>query len=261
MILFAADCHGNFEPLHNVQSQADAVILLGDQEPEKDMGTELGQELKEKTWWIYGNHDADYESYLDNHKSILNKCLHCRVIEIEGIRIAGLNGVFSRKILGIDFSTRLHELLRACPCSTRAEIIQLRHGKTPSVTDSVTIFYDDIQTLINLSRKTRIDVLVLHEAPATHCLGYMLLSDLATEMGVKMVVHGHHHEKYSATLPSGIKVVGVGLLGKTEFKTGVDNGMFWLTRASLDQEVVLEELTTQNQVVIRRKADKTRKDR
>jgi hypothetical protein len=32
-------------------------------------------------------------------------------------------------------------------------------------------------------------------------------------MGVKMIVHGHHHRAYEATLPNGIAVVGVAKAG------------------------------------------------
>lgn len=38
------------------------------------------------------------------------------------------------------------------------------------------------------------DILVCHEAPSCHPYGYSEIDELAQAMGVKMVVHGHHHD-------------------------------------------------------------------
>lgn len=54
-----------------------------------------------------------------------------------------------------------------------------------------------------------------------HALGYQLIGDLARAMGVKMIIHGHHHERYSATITGGIRVEGLGLARANE-------GFFWL---------------------------------
>ena len=45
MILFAGDCHGDFEPMLEAAASATAVILLGDQEPLDDLATILGPEI------------------------------------------------------------------------------------------------------------------------------------------------------------------------------------------------------------------------
>jgi predicted phosphodiesterase len=89
MILFAGDCHGDFVPLIEEAGEASAVVLLGDQEPLTDLAVELGPSVAQKTWWIYGNHDSDYQSYFDNHAPMADRNLHCRVVEINGVRIAG----------------------------------------------------------------------------------------------------------------------------------------------------------------------------
>jgi predicted phosphodiesterase len=59
----------------------------------------------------------------------------------------------------------------------------------------------------------RADVLVTHEAPSNHEFGFPVIDELAERMGVKMIVHGHHHRAYEATLPNGIAVVGVAKAG------------------------------------------------
>jgi len=52
---------------------------------------------------------------------------------------------------------------------------------------------------------------VLHEAPDCHKHGVAALSELGELLGVRLIVHGHHHEQYTAVLENGIAVVGLGL--------------------------------------------------
>jgi len=52
---------------------------------------------------------------------------------------------------------------------------------------------------------------VTHEAPSCHRHGYAVIDDLAAAGGAKLIVHGHHHDSYTATLPNGIPVRGLGL--------------------------------------------------
>lgn len=51
-------------------------------------------------WWISGNHDTDSEASHDHlHCSVLaDHNLHDRVVEIAGVRIAGLGGVFREQV-------------------------------------------------------------------------------------------------------------------------------------------------------------------
>jgi hypothetical protein len=58
-------------------------------------------------------------------------------------------------------------------------------------------------------------------APESHALGFPLLGDIARVMGVKMLIHGHHHERYSATIAGEIRVEGIGMARTAE-------GFFWL---------------------------------
>lgn len=221
MILFAGDCHGDFVPLIEEAGEASAVVLLGDQEPMNDLARELGPGLAPRTLWIYGNHDSDYLCYFENHAPMVHHNLHCRVVEIEGVRIAGLGGVFRAKKFEIDQTTRLHEVDLDCLQDTREAWITLRRGGRPYPADYTSIFPDDIKSLLALTG--HVDVLVTHEAPESHALGYQLIGDLARAMGVKMIIHGHHHERYSATITGGIRVEGLGLARTNE-------GFFWLDR-------------------------------
>jgi predicted phosphodiesterase len=72
-----------------------------------------------------------------------------------------------------------------------------------------------------MALKGQVDVLATHEAPESHALGFQFLGDLARAMGVKLIIHGHHHERYSATIAGGIRVEGIGMARTAE-------GFFWL---------------------------------
>jgi hypothetical protein len=52
---------------------------------------------------------------------------------------------------------------------------------------------------------------VSHEAPSSHPHGFAVIDSLAESCGAWLIVHGHHHHSYEATLPNGIRVRGLGL--------------------------------------------------
>lgn len=58
--------------------------------------------------------------------------------------------------------------------------------------------------------KMRADVLVCHEAPTSHPHGFGGMDDLAKAMGVRLIVHGHHHHGYIGASRDGIEVRGLG---------------------------------------------------
>ncbi len=188
MILFAGDAHGDFVPVIEEAGEASAVVLLGDQEPPSDLAAELGPALARKSWWIYGNHDSDYLDFFENHSSMADRNLHCRVVEIGGLRIAGLGGVFRAKKFEIDQPTRLGEVDLDCPQDYREAWIKLRRGGRAYPADFTSIFPDDLKSLLALTG--HVDVLVTHEAPESHPLGFPLLGDIARAMGVRMLIHG-----------------------------------------------------------------------
>ncbi len=55
-----------------------------------------------------------------------------------------------------------------------------------------------------------------------------LIGDIARALRVKMLIHGHHHERYSATLDGGIRVEGVGMSGLMIAWLRPEDGLFWL---------------------------------
>ena len=163
MILFAGDCHGDFVPVIEEAGEASAVVLLGDQEPLNDLVVELGPGVAQKTWWIYGNHDSDYLDYMTHHESMAERNLHCQVVEVEGVRIAGLGGVFRAKKFEVDQTTRLAEVDLNCPHDYREAWIKLRRGGRAYPADFTSIFPDDLKSLLALAGQ--VDVLITHEAP------------------------------------------------------------------------------------------------
>ena len=79
---------------------------------------------------------------------------------------------------------------------------------------SSTIFPAELESLSAL----RADVLVTHEAPGYHPMGFSRLDKLAQAMQVKTVVHGHQHDCLDSSAlwaTQGFKSHGVGLRGIT----------------------------------------------
>ena len=229
MILFVGDCHGDFEPMLEAATTANAVILLGDQEPLDDLASILGPEIEEKTWWLFGNHDSDDPEYLTHHASMADRNLHCRVAEIHGLRIAGLGGTFRSNILGVDRQTTLTDLPHVRPRDSRQNLALIRKDKKLAPQDHTSIFPEDLNFMARLAGKTRVDVLVTHEAPESHKLGYRILGDVARALKTRVHVHAHHHERYDAILDGGVRVAGVGMSGMMIEWLQPGDGLFWLS--------------------------------
>lgn len=206
-LLFAGDPHGKFcEVREAVAREApDAVVMLGDYDLERPLEEELSEVLEKcDVFWIAGNHDTDREHWHDHlFGSALGKFnLHGRVTEICGLRIAGLGGVFRGKLWfpgqGVKFRGR-REWLEANPRSA------WWRGSIPRQHRS-SIWFEDYEALWD----QRADVLVCHEAPSSHRHGFEAIDDLAEAMGVRLIVHGHHHVDYVGFAKNGIRVLGVG---------------------------------------------------
>ncbi|MBE1426455.1 putative phosphodiesterase [Desulfomicrobium macestii] len=228
MILFAGDCHGDFEPMLEAAAGTTAVILLGDQEPLDDLASILGPEIAEKTWWIFGNHDSDDAEYLTRHAAMADRNLHCRVVEIDGLRIAGLGGTFRSNVLGVDRQTTLSDLAHVRPQDTRQSLAMIRKDKKLAPQDHTSIFPEDLALMARLASKTRVDVFVAHEAPESHKLGYRILGDVARALKARIQIHGHHHERYDAMIDGGVRVAGVGMSGMMIEWLQPRDGLFWL---------------------------------
>ncbi len=216
MILFAGDPHRNFSPIIRAclaRAPGD-LIVLGDLDCPRPLNQEFAAVIAAgwRIRWILGNHDCETESAYDN--LVTNDPegdLGFRVTDLEGVRVAGLPGVFKPAVWypRADDGTgkidppryRNRETFLAAQPRQR-----LWRGGMP-LWHRDTIFPDDVESLA----KQKFDVLVTHEAPSCHRHGFAVIDRLAAAGGAGLIVHGHHHDSYTAGLPDGIVVRGLGL--------------------------------------------------
>jgi len=204
-ILFAGDPHGKFSQINDaaIEYKPEAIILLGDCCADKPIDEYLQLALEETAiYWIQGNHDFSSKIYFKNlfNSALAEDSLHLKVLEVAGLRIAGLGGVFSGKMWYPPESPKfcsLEEFLKTQPSNIRKQGGNLKHKSA--------IFYDDIEKL----KQFKADILVTHEAPSSHRYGFKMLDELAKKMGVKKIIHGHHHKYYKSTINNEIEVFGV----------------------------------------------------
>jgi len=212
-ILFCGDTHGRLKHIQKVidKNKPEAVILLGDIQAEEPL-----HELLQGTnvYFIPGNHDVDTPKYSSNlfDSDYKDNNLHNRVVEIEGVKIAGLGGVFNSDIWMPPSEPLYENLEQWCDANRwtnpNFEMKRDMHANG-------TIFYDDY---INLMMQ-QADILVIHDAPSCHPYGFEALDELARAMGVKTVFHGDHHDSLDYSEDEahmGFRTYGVGLRGITD---------------------------------------------
>ena len=215
-ILFAGDPHRNFTPILRacLARPAGTLILLGDCDCPAPLPSILAPVMNAgwQVRWILGNHDTDTEAAYDNLAGAYPEGdIGLRVITLGALRIAGLPGVFKPRVWypradvpnGIIEPPRFHrrsEFLAALPPREHWR------GGLP-LWHRDTIFPEDFECFAG----ERFDILVTHEAPSTHPHGFAVIDQLARAASVRLIVHGHHHQSYAATLPNGIAVRGLGL--------------------------------------------------
>jgi predicted phosphodiesterase len=206
-VLFAGDPHRNFSPILRACDALPrgTLILVGDCDCPAPLAQILAPALN-RGWdlhWILGNHDTETEAAYDN----LTGCpgdLGMAVITTNGIRIAGLPGVFKPRVWNpgegpASFRTRTAFQAALRPGEAWRGGLPLFHRDT--------IFPEDFDRLAAI----RCDILVTHEAPSSHPHGFAAIDALAEACGARLIVHGHHHRSYEAVLPNGIRVRGLGL--------------------------------------------------
>jgi predicted phosphodiesterase len=216
-VLFCGDPHGQFEHIvcAALNLNACAVILVGDMEAVRPLHVEL-RGITDRVWFVHGNHDTDHESNWSAvwESDLRDRNLHGVVTVLpNGLKAAGLGGVFRERVWN-----------RSSPESAAAWRSPAEHarsiaprerwrGRQP-LTHWSTIYPADVDSL----SRARADILVLHEAPGYHPRGVELLDDLARAMGVKVVVHGHHHDALDSSsrwASQGFISHGIGLRGIT----------------------------------------------
>ena len=218
--LYCGDPHGEFAHIIRAATllKASAVVLLGDLEPARPLHVELAP-IRSLVWFIHGNHDADTDEVWARVwlSEMADRNVHGRVVTLpNGTRLAGLGGVFRQSVWhpglvaamgGISKYGSREEHARVTPRQDRW------HGGPPRK-HSGTIYPEEVNRLADM----RADVLVTHEAPGYHPHGVELLDSLAQQMGVKVTVHGHHHDALDSSARwagQGFRSFGVGLRGIT----------------------------------------------
>lgn len=200
---FLGDVHGDFTHLANTLLQHATepglelprwIIFLGDLDLDKPLGEMLAPMRRRfpeiKVAFIYGNHDADdFERWELLHDDSAVAC-HGKVIDIDGVRVAGLGGNF----LGRVWCPPAQPSFRSKELAMNRGAFQFRGGQRPNPSLNAAIYPDDYEALAKLQR---VDILITHEAPGCHQYGFHALSDLARGMGVVRAFHGHHHDDQS----------------------------------------------------------------
>ncbi len=220
-ILFAGDPHGRFEHLLAVvrAQRPRALVLLGDIEapvPLQELMAPI-EALGTQVWFIPGNHDTDRAPSWAALQAWPERNLHGRVVEVAGVRIAGLGGIFRDEIWRPESSMapRFDSLpayldhLRRC---THPDDWDIRQQSLQVIKHHSSLFPDVFDVLAAQGA----DVLVTHEAPSCHPQGFAGIDDLARALGVHTLFHGHHHDclDYSgSTAALGFRTHGVGLRG------------------------------------------------
>lgn len=189
-IFICGDPHGQFFPIVDAvrAERPAAVVLLGDIDAPTPLH-ELLAPISSVTdiFWIHGNHDTESEAAYDNlfGSRLVESCLHGKIVNVHGKRIAGVGGVFRSKIWNgatASFQTPAN-YLEVCGKGNRWRGgLPLKHRST--------LFPSDL----NAFAGELADVLVTHEAPGAHPYGFSALTDLADSLQVKAAFHGHHHE-------------------------------------------------------------------
>jgi Icc-related predicted phosphoesterase len=198
-IWFLGDVHGSF--VHIAQALLAATIVpnwlvfLGDIDIDHCPFRQVLEPLRRRfpavrVAFIYGNHDADtYEHWAMLHDCGEALALHGRVLELDGVRIAGLGGNF----LGRIWSPPALASFDNKDAAMNRGPYQWRDGQRPNPKLHAAIYPNDVAAL----SKLRADILVTHEAPSCHPFGFAAIDELARAMQVVRSFHGHHHDDRS----------------------------------------------------------------
>ncbi len=214
-ILFAGDPHGVYEPILAACAglPPGCLVLLGDMDLDTKPLRAVLAPVFDAGWqvlWIMGNHDADTEARFDNLAGDHPEGdIGGRVVAVEGVRIAGLGGVFKPRIWSPATVSEKAETDPPQYATRAAFAAALRPGEAwrggLPLWHRDSIFPEDFAALAG----QRFDVLVTHEAPGSHEHGVPAIGDLAAAGGARLIVHGHHHRSYTARLENGIAVRGL----------------------------------------------------
>ena len=230
MILMFGDVHSDFSHVLPVvlAEKPTAIIFLGDLQAQHPLEQELAEVMGlTEVYFIHGNHDTDSKADYDNlfGSALADKNLHGHVVEIDGLRVAGLGGIFRESIWYPQTSADIEPVYPDYKTYLK-QMLGVEHGlkSPPLVGDALmhksTIFWNDWIQLFG----QQADILVTHEAPSCHPNGFKGIDVLAQSMGVKFAFHGHHHDRlnYADHEKSlGFSAHGVGLRGVSDMYGGM----------------------------------------
>lgn len=198
-IWFLGDVHASFG--HIAQALFDAhvkprwLVFLGDIDIDHKSFREVLEPVRRnfpqlRVAFIHGNHDADtYE-----HWEMLHDCgdalaLHGQVLDLDGVRVAGLGGNFMGRI----WSPPAKAFVQNKKLAMDRGPYQWRDGQRPNPSLNAAIYPEDVEHLA----RQRADILVTHEAPSCHPYGFAAIDALARSMRVVRSFHGHQHDDRS----------------------------------------------------------------
>jgi predicted phosphodiesterase len=201
-IWFLGDVHAQFNhiaaALLAATEQPSWVVFLGDVDIDHKPFQEIMAPVSRcnpalKVAFIHGNHDADTH----DHWEMLHDCgeaiaLHGRVVDLDGVKVAGIGGNFMGKIW-MPPQEPVIQNRQTAMTNGDFDYPHLGREHRKSSTLHGAIYPDDVQKLA----KQRADILVTHEAPSCHPHGFAALDDLARSLQVVRTFHGHHHDDLS----------------------------------------------------------------
>ncbi|MFG6488238.1 metallophosphoesterase [Roseateles sp. BYS78W] len=220
-VLYCGDPHGAFGHIIEAadRTQASAVILLGDLEPQRPLHIELAPLIEREVpiYWIPGNHDGDSVTVIGRvwGSKLSDRNIHGRVVTLpDYTRLAGLGCVFRSAVWMPDPAAPGGDApkFRSRAEHAKATPRQDRFEGGPHFRHMGTIYHDEFERLADMQA----DILATHEAPGEghHPYGFDILVTLAQVMGARIIIHGHQHDARRTDV-KGVKCIGVGLRGVT----------------------------------------------
>jgi predicted phosphodiesterase len=233
-LVFIGDIHQNWHHveagLASLPAPPRAAVLLGDIECTAPLDHVAAPLLDRgvAVYWIHGNHEHDsgpemWANLVAPERNPLTAAgaLHSRVVEIEGVRVAGLGGTFLPHVWAGNAPPRLHrrDQLAADLAASRPDLSPAQAARVMHFLATTAIWPEDVEALAAQTA----DVLVTHDAPSSHPEGSVALDRLARRMGVGLIVHGHHHITSHAQAADGLRVLAVG----AAWAVGLDGAVTW----------------------------------
>ena len=218
-IVFVGDIHQQWQQvelgLAALETLPRAAVLLGDMQCHRPLD-ELAAPLLDRgiaVHWIFGNHDNDGGPEMwanlvepERNPRTAPGALHAKVVEIAGLRVAGLGGTFRPRVWEPPDPPRLHNRKQLAGDLAGLGLGEEQQTALQHSLGTMAIWPEDYDHLAS----QRADILVTHEAPRSHPAGNAALDALARAMGAHLIVHGHHHVPYRAIAPDGLRAMGVG---------------------------------------------------